>query len=137
MQCPGALHAFREQAAQTQRAMRLNNAVARSHSPRLQNLVDSGKKPVAVVEHGAIESGACIFVDLPREQGLQIQPDRCYRSLELMRDCVDEGIVLLVSSDLPHQKDGIQHDAADDQREQQDPEKQEDPCVPVEKTQPT
>lgn len=49
-----------------------------------------------------------------------------------MRDSVDKGVMLLVAPDLPDKKNRIQHDAADDHGKQQEPEKEQDACMPVE-----
>ena len=96
-----------------------------------QHLFDGGQQAVAILQHDAVELLALGLVDRARLQRLQIQPDGGHRRLQLVRDRVDEGVVLFVAPDLPHQKDRVQHDAADDHRQQQDPQEQQDAGAPV------
>ena len=42
------------------------------------------------------------------------------RRLQLVRDGVDEGVVLLVALDLQHEEHGVDDEAGDDQRERDD-----------------
>ena len=62
-----------------------------------QDLLDGAEQAVAVVEHGAIELLALGLVDGPGLQGFQIQADGGDRGLQLVRDRVDEGVVLGVA----------------------------------------
>src|SRR5207247_214669 len=71
------------------------------------------------------------LVDLAALQGLQIKTYRSDRSLELVRDRVDEGIVLLIAPDLPDKENRVQDHAADDKSEEQHTENQHDPGSPV------
>ena len=49
-----------------------------------------------------------------------------------MRDGVDERVVLFIAPDFAHQKNRVQHDAADDHRQQQEAQKQQNTGTPVE-----
>ena len=66
-----------------------------------------------------------LLVDLARLESFEVEPDGSDRRLQLMRDCVDESVMLVMTADLPHEEDRIQDDAADDQREQHDAEEDE------------
>ena len=64
----------------------------------------------------AVELLPLRFVDLAVLQRLQVQLHRRDRRLQLVRDGVDERLVLLVAPDLAHQEDGVEDDAGDDER---------------------
>ena len=70
-------------------------------------------------------------------QGLQVQAHRRDGRLQLVRDGVDEGVLLLVAPDFPHQEDGVQNHAGDDQAEQQDAETSNRPVRQLMMIQPT
>ena len=97
----------------------------------MQHLVDGAQQPLVVGQHDVVELFALFVVDLARLQGLQIEADRGDGSLELVRDGVDEAVLLLVAADLPHQEDRVENDAGDDQGEKQHAQDQEDPGLPV------
>src|SRR5579864_5024233 len=61
-----------------------------------------------------------------------MQADRRDRCLQLVRDGVDEAVMLLVAPDFAHKKDGIQDHASDDQRKEDDAEEQQHAFAPVE-----
>ena len=66
----------------------------------------------------------------------QVEPDRRDGRLQLVRDGVDERVVLFVAADLAHQKDGVQHDAADDHGQQQHAQEQQNAVRQLSSTQP-
>jgi hypothetical protein len=45
---------------------------------------------------------------------------------------IEKSVVLLVSPDLPHQKDGVKHDAGDDDGEKNDPKYHENDLTDIE-----
>src|SRR5581483_11813077 len=49
-----------------------------------------------------------------------------------MRNRIDEGVVLLITADLPDQKNGVEDHAADDDGEQQHPQEKQDTGAPIE-----
>jgi hypothetical protein len=49
-----------------------------------------------------------------------------------MRDGVDKGIVLSVPANFTNQESGVQHDPADDHRQQQRTQEEKDSAMPVE-----
>ncbi len=106
-------------------------AAGRSDPARAQDLLDGGQQPVAVLEHHAIELQAFLLIERAGLECLQIQADGRDRGLQLVCDRVDKRVVLFVAADLPHQKDCVQNNAADDESEQQDAEEQQDPGTPV------
>ena len=77
---------------------------------------------VGVGQHDGVELLAPALVDVPRLQRLQIQTHRCDRSLQLMRDRVDEDVVIFIALDLKDQKHRIDDEAGDDEREDDDAE---------------
>ena len=88
----------------------------------LQHLLDGLLQPVGVREHDAVELAPLRLVDLARLERLQIQPDRGDRRLQLVRDGVDEGVVLIVAAKLAHEEHRVDDDAGDDQGEGDDAE---------------
>ena len=78
-----------------------------------------------------VELLALGLIDGARLQSFQIQPDGRDRSLQLVGDGIDEGVVLFVAADFAHQKDGVEHDAATDHQHQQDAQNQQDAVPPV------
>ena len=57
---------------------------------------------------------------------LEIQLDGSHGCLQLMRNGINESVVLFVPADFAQQKDSIQHDPADDGREKQYAENEQD-----------
>ena len=85
------------------------------------------EQPVAVLEHDAVELLPLLVVELAALQGLEVQADRRDRRLQLVRDGVDERVVLLVAPDLAHQEDRVEHEPGDDQQEEDDAEDEQQP----------
>ncbi len=101
-----------------------------------QDLFDGRQQAVAILQHDAVELLALGFIHRARLQRFEIQPDGGDRSFQFMCDGVDEGVVLLIAADFADQEDGIQHDAADDHRQQQDPRTSRMPVRQLSNTQP-
>jgi hypothetical protein len=87
-----------------------------------EHLLDGAMEAVGVGQHDGVELLAPALVDVPRLQRLQIQTHRCDRSFQLMRDRVDEGVVIFVALDLKDQKHRIDDEPGDDEREDDDAE---------------
>ena len=102
-----------------------------AHAPGAQHLLDGGQQAVAILQHDLVEFLALGLVHRARLQRFQIEPDGRHRSLQLVGDGIDEGVVLFVAADFAHQKDRIQHDAAADHQHQQDAQDQQDAVPPV------
>ena len=64
-------------------------------------------------------------------QRFQVEADGGDRGFQLVRDGVDEGVVLLVAADLAHQESGVQDYADDDDESEQGSEEEEDAGVPA------
>ena len=90
------------------------------------------EQPVAVLQHGAVKLLALVLVHGARLQRFEVQPDGGDGRLQLVRDGVDERVVLLVAADFAHQEGGVQDHAGNDHGEQQDAEKQQDAVAPIE-----
>ena len=54
-----------------------------------------------------------IFRHIARLQRFQVKPDRCDRSLEFMRDGVDEAVVLFAAANFANEEDRVEHEAGD------------------------
>src|SRR4051812_25622805 len=93
-------------------------------TPGLQHLLDGAQQPGSIGQHYGIEIFSVGFVDFPRQQGLQVELDRCDWSLQLMRNGVDKTVVLFISAYFPHEKYRVQHDTNDDRHEKDDAEDQ-------------
>src|SRR6185437_1187343 len=100
-------------------------------SPGAQDLLDRPHETVAIFEHNSIELFPFLFVNASRLQRLEIQPDGCDGSLQLMSDGVNESIVLFIPTNFADKKDGVKNDAADDHEQQQHSEKQQNAGPPV------
>src|SRR5437763_7420897 len=71
--------------------------------PSFQHLLNRCEQAVAVQQHESVELAPLFFVQLAPLQGFQIEPDRSDGSFQLMRDRIDEAVVLFVAPDLPNQ----------------------------------
>jgi hypothetical protein len=105
---------------------------ARADSARPEHLLDCSEQPVAVLDHDAVELLPLRFVNLAVLQRLQIQLHRRDGCLELVRDGVDERLVLLVAPDLADQEDCVENDAGDDERKDENAGQQETGFPPIE-----
>src|SRR4029077_6833281 len=98
----------------------------------LQHLLDSAQQPGGIRQDYGIELFSVGLVDFPRLQRLQVEPDRCDWSLQLMRNCVDKTVVLFISVYFPYEKNRVQHDTNDDRHEKDDAEDQLRNLAPIE-----
>ena len=106
------------------------SADALAGDPGLQHLLDGLLQPLGVGEHHAIELAPLRLAHLARLQRLEVQANRRDRRLQLVRDGVDERVVLIVASDLAHEKHRVDDDAGDDQDEGEDAEhERQDPAA--------
>ena len=64
-------------------------------------------------------------------ESLEIECDRGQRRLELVRDCVNEGVVLLVSAYFPDEKGHVQGQPSDQHGKADDADQQEESGPPV------
>ena len=64
-------------------------------------------------------------------QGFEVQANRGDRRFQFVGHRVDEAVVLLVATDLPHQKTGVDDHPGDDQRKENNAEEQQDAFAPV------
>ena len=119
MQRAGAVHALLDQRAQVD-PRKIGLAAAVPDPPGPQDLLDGLQQTIAVLQHDAVEVLALGFIDRTGLEGFQIQPDGRDRSLQFVGHGIDERILLLISPDLPYQKESVYHDAADQHRAQQD-----------------
>ena len=88
----------------------------------LEHLIDGVVQALGVGQHDVVELAASAFTDLARLQRLQVQANRRDGRLQLVRDGVDEAVVLLVALDLQDEEHGVDDQAGDDQGEQDDAE---------------
>jgi len=100
---------------------------------RAQDLFNRAEEAVGIIENYLVELLSLLFADFPSLECLQEESDRRDGRLQLMRDGVDEAIVLLVPSDLTNNEDGIEDKAGDDQAEENDTEDKQRDLTPVEK----
>jgi len=91
---------------------------------RFQHLLDGVVQPLGVGKHDVVELLASCVVNVSRLQRLQVEPHRRDRGLQLVRDGVDEGLVIFVALDLEYEEHRVDDDAGDDQGEQDDAENQ-------------
>ena len=103
---------------------------------RAQHLLDEPEQAIAVLEHDTVELLPLFGIQLATLQCFQVEADRGQRRLQLVGDRVDERIVLLVAPDLAHEKDGVEHEPADDDEEEDDAQDEQQPLAPVEEDPP-
>ena len=82
----------------------------------LEHLFDGLLQPVGVGQHGAVEVRALGLGDVARLERLQIEADGGDRRLQLVRDGIEERILLVVAMQLAHEEHGVHDDAGDDER---------------------
>ena len=102
-----------------------------AHAARAQYLLDRGQQPVAILQHDPVELLALGLIHGACLQGFQIEPNGRHGRFQLVRDGIDEGVVLLVAADLAYYKDGVEPDAATDHQHQQNSQHQQDAVPPV------
>src|SRR5579875_3117592 len=108
------------------------NAIGWTNASGAQNLLDSGKQPFTIREHGLIKLFAFAVLDCTSHQRLQIEPNRGDRSFQLVRNGINKCIMLLVPPNCPDQEDGVQHYAANDDGDQDKAEEEQNAGTPVE-----
>jgi len=97
---------------------------------------DAGERPTAARLTGMLIGlagvAALVGIEIVALERLEIEADGRNRRLRLVGDRVDEGIVLFVPAHFPHQEDGVQHDAGNDDEEEDDAEDEKEAFAPVE-----
>src|SRR6185312_817865 len=96
--------------------------VAPAEFAGFQHGFDRAEKAVGVGVHDGVELLSLGLIDGTALQGLEIEADAGERSLQLVRDSVEEGVLTLVAANLADQKNGVEDDARDEDREQEDAE---------------
>ncbi len=87
-----------------------------------QHLLHGIDQAVGILQHDAVETFALRLIEVARLQRLQVETDGGDRRLQLMRDRVDEAVMLFAAAHLAHQKNGVQGDSGDDESEENDAE---------------
>ncbi len=98
----------------------------------LENLLNRPQEPVGVTQHELVELLSPRVIDRAALQRLEIEPDGRDRCLQFVRDGVDEAVMLLVPTNLPHQEAGIDDHPSDQHSEEDHAQEQQDPFAPVE-----
>jgi hypothetical protein len=101
-------------------------------APGVQDLLDGAQQTVAVGEHDVVELCAARRVHLARLEGFEVEADGGDGRLQLVRDGVDEGVVLLVAAYLADEEGGVEDEAGDDDGEEDDAEDEQRDLSPVE-----
>ena len=96
-----------------------------------QHLLDCLKQPIAVSQHDVVKLAPLFFADVARLQRFEIQTNRSDRRLQLVRDGVDERVVLLVASYLADQERRVEHESEDQHVEKDDAENEQRDFTPV------
>ena len=86
---------------------------------------------IAVFVHDLIKLLTFSLIDRAGHECLQVQPNGGNGGFQLMRHGVNERIMLLIAPDFPHQKDGVQHDTADDDSQQQNSKEEQNALAPT------
>src|SRR5256714_12976746 len=99
---------------------------------RAQDLLDRVEESVCVGEHDVVELCALPRVEVVPLESFEVEADGGNRSLQLVRDGVDEGVVLLVASDFADEEDRVEDESGDDDAEEDDAQHEQGDFTPVE-----
>src|SRR4029077_19394355 len=105
---------------------------AQARLARLEDLFDGAEKAVSVFEHDAVEIVALRFIERAAIERFEIEANGGDRRFELVGDRVEEAILLFIAADFADKKDGVEHEAGDDEPEKDDAEDKRDDLTPVE-----
>ena len=106
--------AFLDQPAEIDRGAMFEPALLARHAGA-QHLFDRVLQAIGVLQHDAIELLALRVADLARLQRFEVQADRRNRRLELVRDRIEEAVLLLGDAHLADQEHRVDDEAGDDQ----------------------
>ena len=96
-----------------------------------QHLLDGGQQAVAVGEHARVELAALGIVELTALQGFEVEMDGRDGRLQLVGDRAEKSVMAFVAADFADEKDGVEGDADDEEREKRNPERHGDDATPV------
>ena len=96
-----------------------------------QHLLDGVLQAIGILQHDAIELLALRVADLARLQRLEVQADRRDRRLQLVRDRVEEAVLLFGDAHFADQEHRVDDEARDDQGEGDDAEHERRDAPPV------
>ena len=82
-----------------------------------QHLLDGAAQAVGIVEHQIVKMLALGFVHVAALQRFEVEADRGDRRFQLVRDGIDEAVVLLVEADFADQEAGVKDHAENDRGE--------------------
>ena len=102
-----------------------------SDFPCLEHLLNGCQEPLTIGQHDVVELLTLRLRQLSALQGFQVEADGGDRCLQFMGDGIEKTIVALVSPHFPHQEDGIQDHAGDQQQEEGQANHQQDEAAPV------
>lgn len=91
---------------------------SRTQFAGLENLLDGAEEAVGVGEHDLVKLLALDFRNFAALEGFEVEANGGDGSLELVGNCVEEGILALVAANLANQEDGVQNDAGSEQGEE-------------------
>src|SRR5208282_4780748 len=83
-------------------------------------------------QHHLIELTALFLVQFALLQGLKVQADGGDGSLQLVGHGVKEAVLLLVTANLTHQKNGVENDSGNNKAEEDHSQDQRHQLAPVE-----
>src|SRR5450755_4578508 len=106
-------------------------AAGGADAARPQHLLDGSQQAIAILNHDAIKLLAFVVIHGARLQRFQVETDGGDGGFQLVRDGVDEGIVLRVAANLAYQKNRVEHHAADDGGHEQRAQHEQNAVPPV------
>ena len=127
---PRGVDAFADQPRQVDR----RDVVQLGFLPRRagpQHLLHRALQPCGILEHDPVELFALRVADVARLQRLEVQANRGDRRLELVRDRVEEAVLLFGDAHFADEKHRVDDDARDDQAEGDDAEHERSDAPPV------
>ena len=103
-----------------------------SHFASLQHLLDRRQQAIAVGQHDPVELLPLRLGDGPPLECFEVEADRGDRGLQFVGDGVEKAVLPFVTAHFADEKDGIEDDAGDEQREKGNSQHQRDKAAPVE-----
>src|SRR5581483_5323736 len=106
---------------------------ARASLSCFQDLFHRAHQAVRIIEHESIKTSALrvVHLRLTAFESLQVKADRGDGGFQLVRNGIDETIMLLIAPNFANQETGIQNEPSDDCAKEQNAEKDFDVLLPV------
>ncbi len=107
--------------------LRVHHGPVRVHGG-VEHVVDGRVEPVEVLAHRPVELLAPAVGQLPELQGVEVEPERGHRRLQLVGHRAHEVALALVEPHLAHEQEDDEDEPGDEEQEEQAAEEVDDPA---------